>query len=145
MREPDILCALLLSGTVLGGDTARGIGLLAAVASSGFAAVAVGLGAAQSKSPPPSPTPVPATAIPSTATSVPAATATLAPPTVAPTFAPTIAATTPLIVFAGDSLTYGKDVQRIETYAQQLIGVARCHEQLAVQRRESCAAHVGRC
>jgi len=37
--------ALLLSGSVLDGDTARGIGLLAAGASTGFAAVAVGLGA----------------------------------------------------------------------------------------------------
>ena len=36
--------ALLLSGSVLHGDTARGIGLLAATASTGFAAVAVGLG-----------------------------------------------------------------------------------------------------
>jgi hypothetical protein len=38
--------ALLLSGTVLHGDTARGIGLVAAGASTGFAAVAVGLGGA---------------------------------------------------------------------------------------------------
>jgi hypothetical protein len=37
--------ALLLAGSVLHGDTARGIGLLAAGASTGFAAVAVGLGA----------------------------------------------------------------------------------------------------
>jgi hypothetical protein len=37
--------ALLLAGAVLHGDTARGIGLLAAGASTGFAAVAVGLGA----------------------------------------------------------------------------------------------------
>jgi hypothetical protein len=37
--------ALLLSGSVLHGDAARGIGLLAAGASTGFAAVAVGLGA----------------------------------------------------------------------------------------------------
>jgi hypothetical protein len=37
--------ALLLSGSVLEGDTARGIGLLAAGAATGFAAVAVGLGA----------------------------------------------------------------------------------------------------
>jgi hypothetical protein len=36
---------LLLSGSVLHGDTARGIGLLAAGASTGFAALAVGLGA----------------------------------------------------------------------------------------------------
>jgi len=39
-------CALLLSGSVLHGDTARGIGLVAAGASTGFAAVAVGLGGA---------------------------------------------------------------------------------------------------
>ena len=37
--------ALLLSGSVLDGDTARGFGLLAAGASTGFAALAVGLGA----------------------------------------------------------------------------------------------------
>ena len=37
--------ALLLSGSVLHGDAARGIGLLAAGASTGFAAVAVGLAA----------------------------------------------------------------------------------------------------
>jgi hypothetical protein len=43
--------ALLLSGTVLDGDTARGIGLLAAAASTGFAALAVGLGAAYARSP----------------------------------------------------------------------------------------------
>jgi hypothetical protein len=42
---------LLLSGSVLHGDTARGIGLLAAAASTGFAAVTVGLGAASSRSP----------------------------------------------------------------------------------------------
>ena len=40
--------ALLLSGSVLHGDTARGIRLVAAGASTGFAAIAVGLGAAQS-------------------------------------------------------------------------------------------------
>lgn len=44
-------CALLLSGSVLDGDTARGIGLVAAGASTGFAAVAVGLGAAYAQSP----------------------------------------------------------------------------------------------
>jgi hypothetical protein len=44
-------CALLLSGSVLHGDTARGIGLVAAGASTGFAAVAVGLGAAHARSP----------------------------------------------------------------------------------------------
>ncbi len=38
--------ALLLSGTVLHGDTAQGIGLVAAGAATGFAAVAVGLGGA---------------------------------------------------------------------------------------------------
>ena len=38
--------ALLLSGSVLHGDTARGIGLVAAGASTGFAALAVGLGGA---------------------------------------------------------------------------------------------------
>jgi hypothetical protein len=43
--------ALLLSGSVLHGDTARGIGLLAAGASTGFAAVTVALGAASSQSP----------------------------------------------------------------------------------------------
>jgi hypothetical protein len=36
---------LLLSGSVLHGDAARGIGLVAAGASTGFAALAVGLGA----------------------------------------------------------------------------------------------------
>jgi hypothetical protein len=35
--------ALLLSGTVLDGDAARGIGLVAAGASTGFAALAVGM------------------------------------------------------------------------------------------------------
>jgi hypothetical protein len=43
--------ALLLSGSVLHGDTARGIGLVAAGASTGFAALAVGLGAAYTQSP----------------------------------------------------------------------------------------------
>jgi hypothetical protein len=38
--------ALLLSGSVLHGDTAQGIGLVAAGASTGFAALAVGLGGA---------------------------------------------------------------------------------------------------
>ena len=37
--------ALLLAGSVLHGDTAQGIGLVAAGASTGFAAVAVGVGA----------------------------------------------------------------------------------------------------
>jgi hypothetical protein len=43
-------CALLLSGSILHGDAARGIALLAAGASTGFAAVTVGLGAASSGS-----------------------------------------------------------------------------------------------
>jgi hypothetical protein len=43
--------ALLLSGSVLHGDAARGIALVAAAASTGFAALAVGLGAAQARSP----------------------------------------------------------------------------------------------
>lgn len=44
-------CALLLSGSVLHGDAARGIGLVAAAAATGFAALAVGLGAAHMRSP----------------------------------------------------------------------------------------------
>jgi len=43
--------ALLLSGSVLDGESARAIGLLAAGASTGLAAVAVGLGAAHTQSP----------------------------------------------------------------------------------------------
>jgi hypothetical protein len=43
--------ALLLSGSVLDGDSARGVGLVAAAASTGFAVVAVGLGAAYAQSP----------------------------------------------------------------------------------------------
>jgi len=43
--------ALLLSGSVLHGDTARGIALLAAGAATGFAALAIGLGAAHARSP----------------------------------------------------------------------------------------------
>ena len=43
--------ALLLSGSVLHGDTARGIALVAAGTSTGFAALAVGLGAAYARSP----------------------------------------------------------------------------------------------
>jgi hypothetical protein len=43
--------ALLLSGSVLHGDTARAIALLAAGASTGFAALALGLGAAGTRSP----------------------------------------------------------------------------------------------
>lgn len=42
--------ALLLSGSVLDGDTARGIALLAAGAATGFAAIAVVLGAAYARS-----------------------------------------------------------------------------------------------
>jgi hypothetical protein len=40
-----VAVALLLSGSLLNGDAARGIGLLAAAMSTGFAAVVVGLGA----------------------------------------------------------------------------------------------------
>ena len=43
---PSVGAALLLSGAVLHGDTARGIGLVAAGASTGFAAIALGLGGA---------------------------------------------------------------------------------------------------
>jgi hypothetical protein len=43
--------ALLLSGSVLDGDAARGIGIYAAGTSTGFAAVAVGVGAAHARSP----------------------------------------------------------------------------------------------
>jgi hypothetical protein len=43
--------ALLLSGSVLDGETARAIALLAAGASTGFAALALGLGAAGTRSP----------------------------------------------------------------------------------------------
>jgi hypothetical protein len=43
-------CALLLSGSVLHGDTAQGIAVLAAGASTGFAALAVGMGAADTRS-----------------------------------------------------------------------------------------------
>jgi hypothetical protein len=43
--------ALLLAGAVLDGDTARGIALVAAGASTGFAALAAGLGATYSRSP----------------------------------------------------------------------------------------------
>jgi hypothetical protein len=46
-----VAAALLLSGSVLHGDTARGIGLVAAGASTGFAALAVVLGAAYARSP----------------------------------------------------------------------------------------------
>jgi hypothetical protein len=43
--------ALLLAGSVLDGAGARSLGLLAAAASTGFAALAVGLGAAHTRSP----------------------------------------------------------------------------------------------
>jgi hypothetical protein len=43
--------ALLVSGSVLQGDAARGIAMVAAAASAGFAAVVVGLGAAYTRSP----------------------------------------------------------------------------------------------
>jgi hypothetical protein len=43
--------ALVLSGSVVEGGTARAIGLVAAAAFTGFAALAVGLGAAGSRSP----------------------------------------------------------------------------------------------
>ena len=44
-------CALLLSGTVLDGDAARGIALVAAAAATGFAALTLGLGVAYARSP----------------------------------------------------------------------------------------------
>jgi hypothetical protein len=43
--------ALLLSGSLLHGDTAQGVGLVAAGGSSGFAAVTLGLGAVYIRSP----------------------------------------------------------------------------------------------
>jgi hypothetical protein len=43
--------ALLLSGSILDGDTARGSGLVAAGAATGLAVVTVGLGAAYARSP----------------------------------------------------------------------------------------------
>lgn len=43
-------CALLLSGTALNGDAARAVGLVAAGAATGFAAVAVVLGIANTRS-----------------------------------------------------------------------------------------------
>lgn len=43
--------ALLVSGSALNGDTARGIGVVCAAASTGYAALALGLGAAYAKSP----------------------------------------------------------------------------------------------
>ena len=44
-------CALILAGTVLDGDTAKALGLVAAGAATGFAALALGLGAAYTRSP----------------------------------------------------------------------------------------------
>ena len=44
-------CALVLSGSVVHGDAARGIALVAAGASTGFAAVALGLGVVHTRSP----------------------------------------------------------------------------------------------
>jgi len=43
--------ALLLAGSIVDGDAARGISLVAAAASTGFAALAVGLGGAYARSP----------------------------------------------------------------------------------------------
>jgi hypothetical protein len=43
--------ALVLAGSVLDGDAARGVALVAAAASTGFAALAVGLGGAYMRSP----------------------------------------------------------------------------------------------
>ena len=43
--------AMLLSGSVLDGDAARGVSLLAAVACTGFAVVVIGLGAAHLRTP----------------------------------------------------------------------------------------------
>jgi hypothetical protein len=43
--------ALLLSGSILDGDTARGVGLVAAGAATGLAVVTVGMGAAYARSP----------------------------------------------------------------------------------------------
>ena len=43
--------ALLLSGSVLNGDTAQGVALVAAGAATGFAAVMLGLGVAYTRSP----------------------------------------------------------------------------------------------
>jgi len=43
--------ALLLAGSVLDGDSARGIALVCAAACTGFAALAVGMGAATTRSP----------------------------------------------------------------------------------------------
>ena len=43
--------ALLLSGSILNGDAARGVSLVAAGTATGFATVVLGLGAAETKSP----------------------------------------------------------------------------------------------
>jgi hypothetical protein len=43
--------ALLVSGSALHGETAQGIGLVGAGASTGFAALAVGMGVASARSP----------------------------------------------------------------------------------------------
>jgi hypothetical protein len=43
--------ALVLAGSVLQGDAVRAVGLVAAAASTGFAALAVGMGAAYTRSP----------------------------------------------------------------------------------------------
>lgn len=45
--------ALIVAGSVLHGDVRRGIGVVAASASTGFAVLAVGLGAAYARSPRP--------------------------------------------------------------------------------------------
>jgi hypothetical protein len=42
--------SLLLAGSVLDGDTARGVGVVAAAAATGFAAISIGLGVANSRS-----------------------------------------------------------------------------------------------
>ena len=44
-------CALLLAGSVLDGDAARGVALVAAAAATGFAVLAVALGGAYMRSP----------------------------------------------------------------------------------------------
>jgi hypothetical protein len=44
-------CALFLAGSVLDGDTAKGIAVVGAAACTGFAALAVGLGVAHMRSP----------------------------------------------------------------------------------------------
>jgi len=44
-------CALLVAGTVLDGDAAQAVAVIAAVAYTGFGALAVGLGAARTRSP----------------------------------------------------------------------------------------------